>query len=737
CIGATDGSVVITIDTTVGTPPYQIDFDGSGFSNQTTYGSLAAGTYNYVVRDAKQCTETFSVTVGSPAAITLGGSTTVDITCDPMTGTTTNGSIQVTGVTGGTGTYDYTLLRLDNSLAITPSTNPVLGTTADNATFTDLTFGDYILEIVDSNGCRFTFPFDIATTAIFTVSESAPVGTCTGGVTVDISVSGGTGPFEVSEFPSGAPVPLNGLPVSSGTPFERNHQFTNLPFDTAFTYQVTDLGTGCVDIQTIAPQPSPSSIAISVTPTDVSCVGDADGSFTYSITGYAGTELTYEVYSVTDLATDIAVGGGLTFTNSTNSNPETGLVPPAAATGTVTNGLNNLSPGTYQLRVFETDGGVAAPCNAAVEFTIGEPEALGIALVSQQDGFCTRSPEVQVTATGGTLPYTYIANDGTTDVATNGTGFFNTLAAGTYTIRVEDANSCPSASVNVTLNTIADPSFVSVPAFVDDACTFDNNYTFTVTATGTGTLEYGIDDGDPLTPDAPVYVAGNVSNTEHQFTVTGPGTYNIFVRDVNGCTDTDQMIVYPELLVSADFSVDPTCRDFNGDITVTVSGGSDFATNPGNFTFVLTGTDSASAAVGPITQNGAGGNVFTGLSVGSYSIVVTDSGIAPAPGCDATATVTREIPTDPTVALTGDNPNCVGSSDGSILVTTPVGTDLPYTYQLFDFTGSVQGAQIGPDQTDDPLFDGLGAGEYLVVVTSTITSCSSQNNITLVDPTQV
>ncbi|KAA1241573.1 T9SS type B sorting domain-containing protein, partial [Aquimarina sp. RZ0] len=283
---------------------------------------------------------------------------------------------------------------------------------------------------------------------------------------------------------------------------------------------------------------------------------------------------------------------------------------------------------------------------------------------------------------------------------------------------------------------IADPVFTSVPVFVDDVCVFDNNYTFTVTATGVGQLEYGIDDGDPLTADVPVFVVDTPNDGSFTYTVNGPGSYTITVRDANGCFDTDTIEVFEELIVDANFTTEPVCRASDGTITVTVMGGSDFAANPGNFTFVLTGTDSSGGAVGPIIQVGAGGEIFTNVSAGIYTVTVTDSGIGPAPGCIASDDVSREIPLDPVVVATPRDVRCLGDVDGSILVTTPVGPDIPYTYQLFDFTGGVQGAQLGVDQLDDPLFDGLAAGDYLVVVTS-ILGCAAQDNATIGSPTQV
>src|SRR5690606_13686118 len=69
CNGGSDGVVEIVFDTNFGTAPYQVDFNGGGPNNNTTYSGLAAGTYSYTVQDAKECTVTYSVTVGEPATI--------------------------------------------------------------------------------------------------------------------------------------------------------------------------------------------------------------------------------------------------------------------------------------------------------------------------------------------------------------------------------------------------------------------------------------------------------------------------------------------------------------------------------------------------------------------------------------------------------------------------------------------------------------------------------------------
>src|SRR5690606_31264282 len=54
CNTSADG--VAQLQISGGTAPYQIIFNGSSASAQTTYAGLVAGTYNYSVTDAKGCT---------------------------------------------------------------------------------------------------------------------------------------------------------------------------------------------------------------------------------------------------------------------------------------------------------------------------------------------------------------------------------------------------------------------------------------------------------------------------------------------------------------------------------------------------------------------------------------------------------------------------------------------------------------------------------------------------------
>ncbi len=742
CSGLADGSVTVNIDTSVGTPPYLISFNGSAFTNTTTYGNLAGtpasggGTvYNYTIRDAKQCEQTFSATVFEPEPFSLTRVET-DITCG--VGGNVLGNVSYSSIAGGTPPYTYSLLNIDDTPATTTSGNPVGPTGATSVSFADLDFGDYKLRIVDANGCVHEDFFDIATPAIFSISSSV-TGSCFDGVTIQISVSGGTGPFEIREYPGGVFTPLNGLTVTSGTIPERNHAFFNRPFDTPFTFEVVDTSTNCTDIRTLAPPPNPVGTAdITGTDTDVSCNGAADGSFAYTVVDYQGTELTYTVFNTNDLATDIS--GGLTFSAG---NPET-VISGGTANGTI----SGFGPGEYLVRVTETDGGVVTPCNSAVIFTITEPTALGITVGTPTVANCNNPAEVTVNGVGGTPPYRFaavVAGNPAPAVGAYSTNNVLTLNPGAgpafdlnWEIYILDANDCavlPPTALAITRT--ADPVFTTVPAFVDDACNFDNSYTFRVVATGASQLEFGIDDGDTGTSDSPIFgngtPTGNPNEYEFTYTVTGPSVdeYTLIVRDVNGCEDQDRMIVYPELLVTATFT-DPTCRASDATIVATVSGGS--ATS-GNWTFSLVDAGTGTPIVG-VTQAvgvpGANDVTFSNVPPGDHRVEVVDSAIGPAPGCEATFDITIPTFLDPIPMGTPTPVSCFNGTDGTILVSLDTSADdnPPYTYELFPFGG---GPSIAGPQSN-PLFENLSAGNYEVVATSDKGCSGTSTQITITEP---
>ncbi|MBQ4820053.1 T9SS type B sorting domain-containing protein [Aquimarina sp. MMG016] len=734
CFGQSDGSVEITVDTTIGTGPYEIDFNGLGFSNQTTYGNLIAGTYNYTVRDAKGCTDTFSIIVSQPANVVIGAETITNIGCD-ATGNTL-GQIEFTGITGGTPPYIYTLLNPDNTLASTTTApNPTLATANDFITFSGLAFGDYIVRVQDNSGCIYDFPRSIANIASFTINATA-TGNCIDGVTATINVSGGVGPFEIREFTPGGTEPY--LPLNPGP---TTHVITGLPFDSPLVFEIRDRGNNdCSDIATLPPPTNPSTINIALVENNVTCNGAADGSIDYTITGYQGTELTYEVYRTNDLTTDLS--GGLTFTNA---NPQTVVLA-----GTATGNISTFGPGDYLFRVIETSGVLADPCNASIPFTIEESATpLSYDGTNIIDGNCNALSQGVVSVSGGTAPYEFVVVE---DTFPNSGAYSNSNVVIldqnvnlNWDLYIRDANGCVIGPFDLTASVTPDPTIDNISAVVDP-CVFDGSFEFTVTATGQSQLEFGIDDGDTGTADAPIFVngtpTGNPNEYEYTYTVSGPSVdqYTITVRDQNGCPVTDAVIIHPELIVDADFSTDPTCFNSNsGTVTATVTGGSN---NSANWTVVLLDGTGTPTGIAP-TFTAPNIYVFANVPTGDYEVTVTDTN--PVSTCTASDTFSRAALVDPIISTSVEEISCIGASDGEILVSITAATNGfdPYTYELYENNGGTQGVLIAT-QVDNPLFTGLSfdaqpapyptAGEYLVIVRSRL-GCEDQEAVTLVNPT--
>ncbi len=121
------------------------------------------------------------------------------------------------------------------------------------------------------------------------------------------------------------------------------------------------------------------------------------------------------------------------------------------------------------------------------------------------------------------------------------------------------------------------------------------------------------------------------------------------------------------------------------------------------------------------TWNPAQGNVnsVSGLSGGTYSISVTDS-----KGCQATATVQINVPTQLTASTTTTPVTCGGACDGSATVTAQGGTP-PYSYAW---------NSQPPQQLQNATF--LCAANYIVTVTDS-KFCTVTDNATVANTTTV
>jgi gliding motility-associated-like protein len=253
---------------------------------------------------------------------------------------------------------------------------------------------------------------------------------------------------------------------------------------------------------------------------------------TYKVTVRDAVLNTFDV-SVTITQPASAVGGSITS--------QTNVLCFGSNTGSVTvDGSGGIAPYQYKLgagsyQASGTFGSLTAGtftvtvqdanlCTFDVAVTVTQPvAALAINTVAATNISCFGSTNgsINVSGSGGTSPYLFSLNGGTSQAS----GAFSNLAAATYSITVTDANLC-TANVSVT---ISEPAAVAISSTVVNAsCPGVTDASITLTITG-GTQPYNVIWSDGIL-------------TQDRLNITG-GTYSVVVTDVNGCAASIDVVV--------------------------------------------------------------------------------------------------------------------------------------------------------------------------------------------------
>ena len=345
-------------------------------------------------------------------------------------------------------------------------------------------------------------------------------------------------------------------------------------------------------------------------------------------------------------------------------------------TGPTSASINGLTATTYSVTITDAN---SCTDSASVELT--QPTALVVSVTVDSNESCTGLSNGGVTAnaSGGTSSYSYSwSNSQTSTVLTNLTG-------ATYTVVVTDANGCTESAQN-TVSTGASPS-VSISSTTHPTCNGDSDGSLTALASsGSSPYEYA-------------WSSGGNSATE---TSLANGTYTIVITDVNGCTATTSgSVTDPSTISLSTSATNVTCTgDGNGSIDLTASGG--------------TGTLSYLWSPGSASSED-----ISGLSGGSYSVVVTDAN-----GCTETTSETvNEASTLLAVSAAHMDATCNGDSDGSIDLTV-TGGQTSFTYSWSDGSSTIA-------TTED--ISSLAAGTYSVTVTDAY-GCEKTTSSTINEP---
>lgn len=521
-------------------------------------------------------------------------------------------------------------------------------------TFNNLGPGLYSIQIQDRNGCSDTL-------SNISISEPTPISFSLS-VTDAQCFNSATGKIQITSVTGG---------VSGGVGYSfsiNGGAFGNPPGNTfstlaasGYTITVKD-GNACT-----ASQPAlvgqPTELKGSSHQTNVSCNGKNDGSVTAK--GIGGTP-PYQ-YSI----------DGLHFQADST--------------------FNVLLAGHYTIFVRDATN----VCQLPLPIDIAEPATLNLNLTTKQDVSCfgELTGKLQVTASGGTAPYQYSIDGGSTFQFPS-SGIFDNLPGGVlYHMFVKDANSC-TAVLDVTINQPAAFAGIILTPIKNVSCNGAATGSFTASGSGgSGLYSYSLD-GAPF-------------SAVQTFSGLAAGHYTVKVKDANGCQTSAIAvdITEPPLLsANIDTQTNVLCNGFStGGVVVKAAGG----VSP--YQFNLNGVINATGS-------------FTNLAQGHYFVQVKDNN-----GCDVAAPGVEVIIIEPgalSMSTTVNATNCKSDPTGQVKVDVSGGT-APYLY-------SIDGATFVPGAL--PLshtFTGLATGNYLVRVFDGNGCPAPFSSIVITEPTQV
>jgi hypothetical protein len=385
------------------------------------------------------------------------------------------------------------------------------------------TFTFYAESFDAVNGCAST-----ARTAVTITVSAPPTASITGtnaicaGNQATLTASGGA-TYAWSVPGTGATINVSPILNTTYTVTVTNSQLctntatfsvvVNLPFNVtinATTCDPAEVGTQTLNLTTVQGCDSTVTINttlnlancapdVSATATNVSCPGDADGSFTITASdGFAPFAFAW-------------AGVGQSGNGQINTNGGNAIV-------------DDLAVGTYTVTVTGTNG-----ASATTTVTIGAPQAITITATAQvkPNGFgvsCAGKTDgvVNTTVTGGTSPYTYDWSSTAT------TANLTDLGVGTYTVTVTDDNGC----TNTAQATVTEPAPFGLELSTSELECDDTTLGYTVSPLGgVGPFTYTLDGTSVSGPRIEV----------------PKGNHVIILTDAAGCTaDTAVTVTIPE-----------------------------------------------------------------------------------------------------------------------------------------------------------------------------------------------
>ena len=643
CNGNESGAIDLSVDGGTANYIYAWTKTGDDSYSATTQDltDLSAGTYNVTITDANDCTTTNSFTIIEPVELIIADAgLSTEIACFGDNGQIrvdiTQESVPVTEDSIPDYTYD---LYQGDSIVQTNTTSDL------NYTF-DAPAGTYKVRVTDASGCfkettDITLtqpdPISISTNSISNVS-------CNGGSDglIDITISGGT-------TNNSSSYTIQWIKENDSNFSANSEEISNLSSGT-YTVTITDSNDCSIsDTFTIS---EPDELTSSGSITNIDCNGNENGAIDLSVDGgtanyiYAWTKTGDDSYSAT------------------------------------TEDLTDLSAGTYNVTI--TD---ANDCTTTNSFTIIEPVELIIADagLSTEIACFGDNGLIRVNITQATVAsYTYALYQGDSVVQTTTISDLNytfSAPAGTYEVRVTDANGC-SSSFTTELTQAEEELLIDIEK-TDLNCYNSNNGTITVTTTG-GVAPYTFSWSDSGT-----------GNYRDGLTI---GTYTVTITDSIGCVKVRTVEIENGDL----FNIDPVVTPI-----------SCFGADDGSIELNLEGGVSPISFIWSDDSNA--GQSRNNLPPGDYSVLIQD-----ASGCEIQRDFTIIEPEEISISAVVTNAtDCDNPASGSIDLQISGGNS-PYIFQWSN--GAV---------TED--ISALIAQTYSVTVTDS-KGCISEKEFTITRP---
>lgn len=659
CAGGRNGT--IRVRGQGGTAPYRYNWEMG--STLPVIRNLAAGSYKITITDANNCTSSSTITVASPNALQATMGTVVAPKCF---GDTT-GRINIL-VSGGTAPYRYTW-----------------NTGQSTANLRSLGVGQYKVVVKDAQGCT-ADTLKVALNASSKIALAATINapTCLGLENGIVTITPqGTAPFHY-KWEKG----------------DTNNVVMNLGVG-RHKVQIRD-GQGCIFDTSFVLQPEKQPLLASITAVPPSCFDTRDGFINVQMLRVENPAITFKWNDGSNLEArrDLRPGlYGVTITDRLGciwKNDSIQLSTPPKLThevlglgqincngdstgfielainggnkpykyswigGTTSTGPTayRLPAGNYRLFVQDENG-----CPLNLEFNLTQPNKLNAETKVQVASICQgdRSNVLSVTASGGTLPYSYQWSTGAS------TSAIVNQPADDYTVTITDGNGCTVVPPAIKLRNAGDPLQLTAFVTTDISCFGKKDGEVSASIMG-GTAPYVFVFNNVVGAINTAQTSAKVSN------LAADNDYQVLVIDSKGCqvTSVFKSIAEPtRLRIRRDSTRNSMCSNtIGGGVYVSSSGGN----APYSYIWYDQSTKKAIATSEDLTQIGAG----------TYYAVVSDARLCK----DSIAPVSIQGNAAlKIVNLNVTNVKCKGEASGVITVDVEGGRG-PYKYEWNNRVGN-------------------------------------------------